>query len=144
MQLSLRQASREAGISKSTLARAVASGRVSATRTDDGRLLFDPAELFRAYPPGQNATESEPSQQPDDKAQSRPATVAEGQDATALATALETEVRLLRERLAEMRQERDEWREQAKTLGSRPLLLAAPETPRDTPQRRWWPFRREG
>ena len=52
MQLTLRQAAREAGISKSTLARAVAAGRVSATRTEDGRLLFDPAELFRVYEPG--------------------------------------------------------------------------------------------
>ena len=127
MQLPLRQAAREVGINKSTLARAVASGRVSATRLDDGRLLLDPAELFRAFPPRQAATESEPSQ-------SRRETDAVGQPATALA-ALEQQISDLKERLTEMRQarddarqERDEWREQAKTLGSRPLMLSPPET----------------
>src|SRR3954467_4693367 len=99
MQLPLRQAAREIGVNKSTLARAVASGRVSATRTEDGRLLFDPAELFRASPPRQPATESATAQpQPDDGAMRQNA------------SAQETEIRLLRERLEEMRSERDEWR----------------------------------
>jgi hypothetical protein len=155
MQLSLRQASRECGISKSTLARAVAAGRVSATRLEDGRLLFDPAELFRAFPPrpqgrpevdtvSQDATESGTSPGSSDTSQSRRETDTVGHDATALA-ALETQIADLRERLAEMkqarddaRQERNEWREQAKALGNRPLMLPAPERAR----RSWLPWRR--
>jgi hypothetical protein len=130
MQLPLRQAAREVGINKSTLARAVASGRVSATRTEDGRLLFDPAELFRAFPPRQAATESATTQ-------GRRETDAERQDASAL----EVELRLLRERLDEMRQERDRWHAEAERLSSRPLMLPAPAESAPPP-RRWWPFRR--
>src|SRR5215203_2415982 len=47
---SLRQAAQEAGTSKSTVLRAIQSGRLSATRTDDGGYSIDPAELFRVYP----------------------------------------------------------------------------------------------
>jgi hypothetical protein len=155
MQLSLRQASREAGISKSTLARAVTAGRVSATRTEDGRLLFDAAEVHRVFPlrpqgrPGdesvsQDATESGTAPDSPDMSQSRRETDAVGHDATALA-ALETQIADLKERLGEMRQarddarqERDEWRDLAKTLGNRPLMLPAPERAR----RSWLPWRR--
>jgi hypothetical protein len=150
MQLSLRQAARECGISKSTLARAVAAGRVSAERTEDGRLLFDPAELFRAFPPrpqgrpdgegvSQDATESETSASEKEASQSRRETGAKGQDATAFAL-LERQVADLKERLAEMRDERDEWREQARALSNRPLMLPGPET--SATRRSWWPFRR--
>jgi hypothetical protein len=153
MQLSLRQASREAGISKSTLARAVASGRVSATRTEDGRLLFDPAEVHRVFPltpPTERATESEPSQ-------GCRATEAEGQIATPPAPVeerlpevgrlpavleLQARVRHLEERLAEIRRDRDEWRETAKAAINRPLMLAAPETAAPPAPRSWWWWRR--
>jgi hypothetical protein len=135
MQLPLRQAAREVGLNKSTLARAVASGRVSATRTEDGRLLFDPAELFRAFPPRQAATESA-------TAQSRGGGDAKPQDATAL----EIELKLLRERLEEMkqarddvRQDRDRWHAEAERLSSRPLMLSPPDQP---VRRSWLPWRR--
>src|SRR5215207_6457341 len=48
---SLRQAAQEAGTSNSTILRAIQSGRLSATRTDDGGYCIDPAKLFRVYPP---------------------------------------------------------------------------------------------
>jgi dTDP-4-amino-4,6-dideoxygalactose transaminase len=50
MGLSLREAAREAHISKSTVLRAIQSGRLSAGRTQDGGYDIDPAELFRVYP----------------------------------------------------------------------------------------------
>ena len=56
--LSLREAAEEAGTSKSTIWRAVKSGRMSATRTDDGGFAIDPGELFRAFPPGQSGNVS--------------------------------------------------------------------------------------
>src|SRR3954451_23933820 len=43
----LRQAAIQAGTSKSTILRAIQSGRLSAARTDDGRYALDPA---LAYP----------------------------------------------------------------------------------------------
>src|SRR5215203_938504 len=56
---SLRQAAQEAGTSKSTILRAIQSGRLSATRTDDGGYSIDPAELFRVYPPKSVASDPE-------------------------------------------------------------------------------------
>jgi hypothetical protein len=44
-----RQAAKLTGKDRSTLLRAVASGRLSATRDDRGQHLFDPAELERVY-----------------------------------------------------------------------------------------------
>jgi len=50
MELSLTQAAKETGRSKSTIHRAIKSGKLSATRHEDGSYSIDPAELFRAYP----------------------------------------------------------------------------------------------
>lgn len=50
MILTLRQAAELTGKSKSTLTRAIKSGRLSASRNEDGMYAIDPAELARAYP----------------------------------------------------------------------------------------------
>lgn len=50
MILTLRQAAELTGKSKSTLTRAIKSGRLSASRDGDGMYAIDPAELARAYP----------------------------------------------------------------------------------------------
>ena len=46
----LGQAAKETGISKTAIARAIKSGRLSASRNDLGEYRIDPAELFRVYP----------------------------------------------------------------------------------------------
>jgi excisionase family DNA binding protein len=48
--LTLREAAELAGVSKSTLYRAIVSGRVSATRAEDGVFHLDPAEVHRVFP----------------------------------------------------------------------------------------------
>lgn len=50
MQLSLSAAAKEVGRSKSTLSRAVNSGRLSATRCEDGSYRIEPSELYRVFP----------------------------------------------------------------------------------------------
>lgn len=50
MILTLRQAAELTGKSKSTLTRAIKSGRLSASRDREGMYAIDPAELARAYP----------------------------------------------------------------------------------------------
>jgi len=45
--LSLREAAQQTGSNKSTIWRAIKSGRLSATRLDGGGFAIDPAELFR-------------------------------------------------------------------------------------------------
>lgn len=115
MGLSLRNAAKEAGVSKSTILRAIQSGRLSAARLEDGGYDIDPAELFRVYEPG--------------KAE-RSAPEAKGQDAPAGPDlVLQEQLNSLRELLrradedkAEMRQERedlkqdrDKWRSMAES-----------------------------
>jgi hypothetical protein len=51
MPYTLGQAARAAGVSKTTLHRAIKSGRISAARDDAGGYAIDPAELHRVFPP---------------------------------------------------------------------------------------------
>jgi len=48
--LSLSQAAKASDRSKSTIGRAIKSGRLSATRNDDDTFSIDPSELFRVFP----------------------------------------------------------------------------------------------
>jgi excisionase family DNA binding protein len=118
--LSLREAAQLAKTSKSTILRAIQSGRLSATRTDDGGYSIDPAELCRVYPPRPDA----PDQSADQSA---------GQGATGLTEAA-TELRIRnaqleagfnalkaileaeKKHLEEIREDRDRWAAQAERL----------------------------
>ena len=50
--LSLSQAAKITGRSKSTIGRALKAGRLSGLQNEDGTFSIDPAELFRAFPLG--------------------------------------------------------------------------------------------
>lgn len=141
--LSLRQAAQEAGTSKSTILRAIQSGRLSAARTEDGGYSIDPAELFRVYPPkseivavDQSADRGEgqgaPEKATPDATEVRIRNAQLEAEINALKAILETE----RKRAEELREERDRWAAQAERLA-----LPAP-APTPIPQRGWWPFRR--
>jgi len=56
VQFTLGAAARHLGYSKSTLTRAVHSGKLSATRREDGSYVIDAAELVRAFPPRPSTT----------------------------------------------------------------------------------------
>lgn len=49
--LTLGEAEREVGVTKSTISRAIKDGRLSATRNEHGHFQIDPSELFRVYEP---------------------------------------------------------------------------------------------
>ena len=49
-------AARASGKSKPTIAKAIKTGRISASRSDDGTYRIDPAELHRVYPIASKAT----------------------------------------------------------------------------------------
>ena len=49
--LTLGEAEKEVGVTKSTISRAIKDGRMSANRNENGHYQIDPAELFRVYPP---------------------------------------------------------------------------------------------
>lgn len=128
--LSLRQAAQQAGVSKSTILRAVQKGRVAADRTDDGGYAIDPAELMRVY---------------GEKAAQQISTSATGQAAPADATAvlqaqidgLKAQVELMREQLDDIKEQRNGWQRQAES--TQRLLTDA-----NAKQRGWFGLNRAG
>lgn len=127
--LSLREAAEQVRKGKSTILRAIQSGRMSATRLDDGGYSIDPAELFRVYPP---VVDSDASQ--------RSATPVVGQAATpdllVRNAQLEAEINAMKQlldnekaRANELRDDRDRWAAQAERLAL-PAPVVVP--------RNWW------
>src|SRR4051794_28051753 len=126
--LSLREAAERAGTSKSTIFRYIKSGRLSASRGDDGAFQIDPAELTRVFAP-------RPSQ--GERAGSVPMThdgMAGWDDLKSRNAALQAKVEGLEALLAEVRSSRDTAQEQLRQV------LAALPAPQQ--RRSWWPWRR--
>lgn len=136
--VSLGQAAKLAGLGKTTLARAIKAGRLSATRRDDGGYQIDISELERVYPL---------RAPPDATGATAAATgtvvhLATG-DATGGALAGEIEAlrataALMREQIGDLREDRDRWRGIAERLAIAPP--APVETGPETPPARvtWW------
>ena len=159
VQLSMGRAAKVAGVSKSTLSRAIKSGKLSASRSEGGGWVIDPAELARVYEgcnpatldngvaEGAVAHRATPEAQPPQPGFHQGEAVLREQVA-----ALQAQLDLMRERLDEsreqaneareqmreradeLRDERDEWREQAKAAQR---MLADARAPR-----RWFGLRR--
>lgn len=119
-ELSLSQAAKATGKSKSTINRAIKTGKLSATRHQDGTYSIAASELFRAFPTGTTTgsewSSTQPEKEPDGTAHIR---------IEALEAALQRE----REVNADLMADRDHWRQQATAL------LAAP-----TKAKKWWPW----
>lgn len=123
MVFTLRTAAQHTGTSKSTILRAIKSGRLSANRLEDGSYEIDPAELERVYPAQrmkQRATDAVEHHAPAASGERNTA----APDATT--AALTAQIEGLREILKradatadELREDRDRWRtmaEQAQRL----------------------------
>ena len=132
MAIGLSEAAAATGVNRSTIYRAWKAGKVSATRTDTGQIEIEPAELFRVFPPIA-------SQRGAHQASHHDAQVDATDNNTLQTNALEREVKLLREMLDAMREDRDAWRDQAgkereerRELAQR-LALASPIAAGPTP-----------
>src|SRR5215212_1684063 len=128
--LSLREAAERAGSSKSTIFRYIKSGRLSASRGDDGAFQIDPAELARVFAP-------QPSHR--ERAGSVPLErdgMAGWDDLKARNAALEEKVRGLEALLAEVRASRDATQDHLRQV------LAALPAPIGPARRSWLPWRR--
>lgn len=113
--LTLSQAAKAISKSKSTLNRAIKSGRLSAVRNEDGTFSIDPSELARAFP--QNAPERAPMARHEPDVE-RPGTENFSKVAM-LEQLLEKEREALareREVSADLKEDRDRWRAQATGL----------------------------
>jgi hypothetical protein len=130
--LSLRQAAAAAGTSKTSILRAITAGRMSAERTDRGGWSIQPAELFRVFEP-------KPVGPAGDGPLDRSADGPVGQTVPALdllRQQYDQQIADLRDRLTEMKQDRDRWHEAATKALERPLMLPAPPAP--APRRWFW------
>lgn len=134
MTYTLGDAAKATGKSKTTLHRAIKSGRISATKTEDGSYSIEPSELHRVFPAATAGT---------------PASLLHRNDKEQISNTLETlrtqlewqqkererERALLQETIADLREDRDKWRQQATSL----LTDQRPE-PSTPTRRRWWPW----
>jgi hypothetical protein len=135
--MGLSEAAAATGLNRSTIYRAWKSGKLTANRTDSGQIEVDPAELFRVFPPV--ATQEAEHSAAHYGAQPR------AMDDNALrVSALEVEVKLLREMLEATRNDRAAWRDQA----ARVMAALPPPAPIPSPvphaapapdqRRSWW------
>lgn len=122
-ELSLSQAAKLTGKSKSTINRAIKAGKLSATRHDDGSYSIDPAELSRAF-----------GWEPHEGAKRRDAEP-DGTRLLERIAALEAMLSREREISADLKEDRDRWRQQATALLTDQRLTATTS--------RWWSWRKK-
>lgn len=103
-ELSLSQAAKLTGKSKSTINRAIKTGKLSATRRGDGSYSVDPAELVRAF-------EVEPPE-----GSRRSDAGVGGTQLLERIEALEAMLNREREISADLKEDRDRWRQHASAL----------------------------
>lgn len=123
MKLTASQAAKQTGKSIPTITRAIKSGKISAERTNSGGYLIEPSELFRVFQPVTvkgNVTDKTLD--------------TETQNEIGV---LQDKVKFLEEALLDAKNERDEWRDQAKRLT---LALPAPENKSTSEPNKWWKF----
>ena len=108
----LGSAAKATGKSKSTISKALKSGKISGFKGDDGAFHIDPAELHRVYPPvSQGEHEETPKGLPEDT------------HTNIVVRELEMRLEAAQQRLtdkdgviADLREDRDRWRQQATSL----------------------------
>ena len=146
--ITLGEAARLTGLGKTTVARAIKAGRLSATRTAIGSYEIDPAELARCYPfkAAAEATDATVAATGPVLWVHRTGAKPEATGATA---ALETKIAglreigdLLRRQLDEVREDRERWRSQAEAVQR--LITSSEERTRRSQteagrdHRPWW------
>lgn len=115
MSYSLNDAAKATGKSKTTIHRALKSGKVSASKTDSGAYAIEPAELHRVFPPVSTERNTERSEwndvehQRDDRGTLRI-------QLESLEKERERERQQLQETITDLREDRDRWRQQATAL----------------------------
>ena len=132
MGLTLRQAADLCGASRSTIHRALKSGKLSGTRIEDGAWDIEPSELARVFP----WDISEPVQR-DNSGQGKERTSEKEAVLAVKVEMLEHQLERERDTIADLRKRLDRAEDRVLALTSQTL----PPAPEPTPtRRRWWPF----
>ena len=117
MSYTLGEAAKAVGKSKATLSKAVKSGKISATKNDNGSFSIEASELHRVYPPTPPETvNTEQYETPSE-------TGANTKELIELRVRLE----VAQQRITDLEDDRDQWRQQAnRLLSSPPTVTPAP------------------
>lgn len=115
MSYTLGEAAKAVGKSKTTLHRAIKSGKISAHKALDGSYSIDPSELHRVFPTVPSVTGTAPLDRNDSEQQSNTL------ETLRIQLELQEQERqreraLLQETIADLREDRDKWRQQATAL----------------------------
>lgn len=112
MVYTLGEAARATGKSKTTISKAIKSGRISARKDETGTFHIDPSELHRVYPPTPSSEHRETPENTPEKA-----------DIEGTIRELRARLEATQERLSDkeavisdLREDRDKWRQQATAL----------------------------
>jgi hypothetical protein len=139
MQYTVAEAAQAIGKSKATVLRAIAKGRLSASRDEAGMFHLDPAELHRVFPMGAANSSDATHATSDDVTRS---------DVAARLTAAEARIaemqesaRLRDDTIVDLRRRLDDEAAERRRLTALLADLRAPQpqpTPPVAPRRRWW------
>lgn len=127
-------AAKASGKSKATISKAIKSGRLSAIKNDSGVYQIEPAELNRVYPinvdGNQDRTPRTPLETPEN-----------GPSVRELQARLEAAHERLADReavIADLREDRDRWRQQATALLSDQRPSPGPDQPPEPRRKGFW------
>lgn len=119
------QAAKAVGVATATITRSLKSGRISGKKNESGTWMIDPSELHRVFPPVAMQDPARPCM----KGDATPVTASErpyGINADG------REIQVLKEALADAREDRDKWRDMAERLSLAP--------PTNAQRKGWWPW----
>ena len=128
MKYSAGQAAKATGKSIPTITRAIKRGVISASAKSGGGYEIDPAELHRVFPAVTTVSDVTVSSL--------------GHETPIIPNALQDKVKMLEEALADAREDRDHWRQQAERLAMALPAPVASEGSRAGGKRSWWPWGR--
>lgn len=123
MSYTLAAAASATGLNKTTVLRAIKSGKITGTKNGFGEWLIEPAELHRVYPPIEAAAEGNGASQ-----RCAPPLLAPDAELRLRASLAEQRLSDLKAALEDMREQRDKWQTQAERLATGLI----------TDQRPWW------
>lgn len=111
MSYTLNEAAKAVGKSKTTIHRAIKSGKISASKLDNGAYAIDPSELYRAFQAGT----AERTKRNDTEQLETTSGMADIR-LEMLEKERERERQQLEDTIADLREDRDKWRQQATAL----------------------------
>lgn len=112
MAYTLGEAAKATGKSKATISKAIKSGRISAAKDEAGAFQIDPAELHRVYP----VTVSNEQEETYGKPQGNPTNDGPIRELQARLEAAHERLADKETVIADLREDRDKWRQQATAL----------------------------